>query len=296
MSATVFEEGEGPGATLCAVGVSLIVDDDVVQWLKTPPLGWIGPELARCVVLGVLPLLTGKRLRELNSRGGLNLVVWEGCIRPEFEERGEAHRALITSFIAQHRGFLWKEIIGSQAANGARLEWTIRSGALLWNPTAAQYTDLSGLDPEEIARKPHIIGLTRSIEATRGGSWVGSWIGSLFDYCAPRLGFGGAEQRLLLAALRGESTDEELSDALGVTLATVKKTWLSIYDRTTNGAAPILRCYSGEGPFGARGREKRRRLLAYLREHPQELRPHLPKLLCAASRLGSSALEGSALE
>ncbi len=293
-NATVFEEGETPGATICAVGVSLIVDDDVVRALKTPPLGWIGPELARRMAGGELPVLTGKRLRELNSRGGLNLVVWEGCIRPDFEDRGEAHRTLITAFIEQHRGFLWKEIIGSQAANGARLEWTLRSGALLWDPAAAHYTDVSGLDPEEIARKPHLIGLTRSIESARGGSWIGSWIGSLFDYRAPRLGFGCAEQKLMLAALRGENTDEELSVLLGVAMPTVKKTWLSIYRRAAAGAAPIFPSDGGKASPRARGREKRRRLLAYLREHPEELRPHSPKLLeCGVSQRSARSTTSS---
>ena len=49
-------------------------------------------------------------------------------------------------------------------------------------------------------------------------------IGSLFVYRPPQFGFSRAEQRLLLAALHG-GTDRELSGDLGISLATVKKTW-----------------------------------------------------------------------
>lgn len=103
-------------------------------------------------------------------------------------------------------------------------------------------------------------------------------MGDLFTYRTPRCGFSRSEQQLLLSALNG-ATDEELSIRLGVSVATVKKTWLSIYGRA--GATlpkSIADQYAVESSV-QRGKEKKRRLLAYLRDHPEELRPHLPKLL-----------------
>jgi len=73
-------------------------------------------------------------------------------------------------------------------------------------------------------------------------------------------------QRLLVAALRG-LTDDELSDDLMVSHSAVKNAWRSIY---------------------ARGKQKRQRLLAYLRERPEELRPFARKLIAEHRRVAAS--------
>jgi hypothetical protein len=70
-------------------------------------------------------------------------------------------------------------------------------------------------------------------------------------------------------------TDEELADQLGISLSAVKKAWGSIYHRAAD-CVPELRFNVAEG--GSRGKEKKQRLLAYLREHPEELRPTSRKL------------------
>ena len=70
----VFEEVEQGRARILAAGVSVFVTDDFVRWLKTPPFSWFGPELARRIARGQLPLMSDKELREANSGGGLNLL------------------------------------------------------------------------------------------------------------------------------------------------------------------------------------------------------------------------------
>ncbi|HXX45373.1 MAG TPA: hypothetical protein VEJ38_11635 [Candidatus Acidoferrales bacterium] len=279
-NATVFEKLGVSQGRICAVGVSLIVTDEFVRELKTPPLVWIGPELAVRLTQGRSPALSRKQLQEANSRGGLNLVCWEGCIRPEYETSAEVHRALIKAFIETHRGFLWKEIIASQADSADRIEWTVQTGGLIWDPVKAQYVDLSNLDARKIVHKPHLMGIMREIDARRDKSWAASWIGSLFDYSPPQLGFSYGEQKLLLLALAGEATDQELSTAFGVSLPTIKKMWLSIYGRVADRQPRIIPGGARAGTGASeRGSEKRRHLLAYLREHPEELRPVSQRLL-----------------
>jgi len=111
------------------------------------------------------------------------------------------------------------------------------------------------------------------------GKRTGSWVGGLFLYHRPKFGFNRSEQRLLVSAIAG-GTDEELSDRLGTSLSTIKKTWLSVYSRVTTCFPDLLpdHCPSNEST-AERGKEKRRRLLTYLREHPEELRPVSRKLL-----------------
>jgi hypothetical protein len=122
--ATVFESREGSRSTICFVGVSLIVSDDFVRELKTPPLFWFGPELVKRILRGDSPVLSDKELAEANASGGLNLLVWEGCPRLEFANEPELPRFVIDRFIEDHRGFRWKEVISSQLESAQRLQFT----------------------------------------------------------------------------------------------------------------------------------------------------------------------------
>ena len=103
-------------------------------------------------------------------------------------------------------------------------------------------------------------------------SRLGSWVGVLFLHEAPRFGFRPSEQRLLLTALSG-GTDDELSDELGVSLSAVKKTWLLIYDRVSGHLPGFSSNRDAMEGRAERGSGKKQRLLNYLREHPEELRP-----------------------
>jgi hypothetical protein len=191
----VIEEVEAALPGICFVGVSVFVDDDFILEIKTPPLFWFGPELARRIVRGKSPLLSSKRLREANSRGGLNAVTWEGCIRPGFERHTEVYRNTLNSFIEYHRGYLWKEVIAPQLESAERLRWTIQSGGLLWDPARGCYTEALVKTPRRIIRAPHIVGITREIEKRRPGTWAGA----LFDYHPPQIGFSRGEQRTAAA-------------------------------------------------------------------------------------------------
>ncbi len=274
MRASVIEEIEGDRRTICFVGVSLFVKDDFLRELKTPPLVWIGPELVKRAGRGSFPVLSDEELRAANSRGGLNLLTWEGCVAAEFEKRTEIYPIIMRAFIEEHRGYLWKELVAAQIESAGRLQWQIQAGGLLWDAAKAAYVNCLPGNPEQIVAEPHILGVTREMELQRPGSWAGT----LFNHQPARCGFSGQEQKLLRATLEG-ATDEELSDALGLSLPTVKKMWASVYRRA--GCIPALA--PDDSPAGlcppVRGKEKRRRLLAYLREHPEELRPVSRRLL-----------------
>jgi hypothetical protein len=62
---------------------------------------------------------------------------------------------------------------------------------------------------------------------------------------------------------------------MGASLSTIKKRFRGIYEKVQDkigdvrSVVPFVRCNEG-----ARGLETRRRLLKYLREHPEELRPY----------------------
>ena len=59
--------------------------------------------------------------------------------------------------------------------------------------------------PSEIVSKPHVVGITRDLELKRPGNWAGSWVGALFDYHPPMLGF--ESERTAFALLRASGRD-----------------------------------------------------------------------------------------
>ncbi|HVB54959.1 MAG TPA: hypothetical protein VNE63_00810 [Candidatus Acidoferrales bacterium] len=267
LCAIVLEEVEGGRITICGFGVSVVVDDAFLHELKASPF-WFGPELAKRVMQGRSPVLSDRKLREANSKEGLNLLVWEGAPLPGFDQRNDVFQKLVNTFIELHRGLFWKEAITAQYDTVPGLQWAVAAGGLFWDPAQGRYWE-SAFEPlEEIVRKPHVVGLTRETELSRTGSWVGA----LFNYQPPRVGFSSGEQMLLLAALGG-LTDQELAAALGISLPAVKKTWLSAYRRTSQCLPDLIPNHLPQEEWMVRrGKEKRRRLLSYLREHPEELR------------------------
>jgi hypothetical protein len=264
--AIVFEEMQNE-SRLRSVGVavSVFISDDFLNCIKTPPYFWVYPELMKWEANGKSPILSDKQTRECNAKGGLNLLVLEGTFRGDHESRLETQTAVYMAFIEQHRGFLLKELI-SHSMSEERLLEMLRSGGQLLDPQGEYVDDLQE-PPRAIFEKPHYAGLTREVALSR----VGYLVGFLFVHATPKFALRPSEQRLLLAALRG-GTDEELAAELGVSLSAVKKASALIYERAS---AYLPYCSSDPEPNGAteRGKEKKQRLLSYLREHPEELRP-----------------------
>ena len=270
----IEEEVERGRSRKLGVGVSVVVSDDFLRELKKPPFFWIGPELAKRVSRGdESALLSRKQMREANSCDGLNLFIWQGFVRAEDAQRAEIWSELMAVFLDDHRGFLVKEIV-VQGESPEHLEGLRHTGGFLAGPDGS-YGNFQGIDFQQLARVPHVVGITREMALRQ----FGSWISALFHYEAPRFGFSAGEQRLLLSALAG-GTDQELSEELGVSLSTVKKTWRSVYERV---AARLPKLIPGnsqpDGEASRRGRDKKQHLIAYLREHLEELRPASRRLL-----------------
>jgi DNA-binding CsgD family transcriptional regulator len=263
----VFEDAKDSQVRTVGVGVSVFVSDDFLRDLKTPPFIWIGPELIKRIIRGISPLLSDKQMRQANANGGLNLVTWVGAFNADHLQSAEGLAAMIPAFVDAHRGFLLKEIT-AHAMTLENLGGAIRSGGLFFNPADGRYVESLDRPLHEVFAAPHVIGLTRELAMAR----VGTWVGSLFVYQPPRFGFRPSEQRLLLAALEG-GTDEELADKLDISLSAVKKTWRSIYERVTAGNSELIADQLPAESTSERGKEKKQRLLAYLREHPEEVRP-----------------------
>lgn len=162
--AIVVQAEEGLRAPICFSGIAVMVRDDFLLDMKKPPHFWVGPELTRRIMSGESPLLTGKELREGNSRGGLNLVCWESCVRSEYEANGDVQRYMVSGFIETTRGYLWKEAIALQSWSSEHLDFILKTGGYLWDADAGGYTSQLSKTLGEIVVEPHVLGITRELE------------------------------------------------------------------------------------------------------------------------------------
>jgi DNA-binding CsgD family transcriptional regulator len=278
-AAGIVEETNGAAANMLAVAITVFVDDAFLQEAKAPPQFWVGPELARRIMRGISPVLSPRQVREANARGGLNLMYWQVTGRADGLSRADVRGALMAAFLDRHRGYQLKEVV-VQAESTEHLLRRRNAGGLLWNSCEGGYTEQWPDNLDAVVAKPHLIGMTRQLALARAGSWFGSLF---LLYQPPRFGFSRSEQRLLITAMQG-STDQELSDELVISLDTVKKTWRSIYERV---AACLPELIPGDiaadDGTNTRGKQKKQRLIAYLHDHPEELRPVSRKLLQAGA-------------
>jgi hypothetical protein len=262
----ILEDTESGKPSLQGFGVSAFVTDEFVHYCKMPAMRWIGPELVRCLVRGESPVLGSKEIRDANSSDGLNLASWAAILCPQNEsDRTQVQFELMTAFMQEHSGFRLKEII-SQQNERIMMEVVSNSGGLFWNCAQQRYVEAHNFDVEKVLQHPFILGATPKTAREHL-----SWTTTLFQYSSPRMYPRPTEQKLLRAAMKG-SKDAELSRELGVSLSFVKKTWCSIYKRAFE-KLPELNLDIATDSIAQRGREKKQRVLSYLREHPEELRP-----------------------
>jgi hypothetical protein len=262
----ILEDTELGEPSLQGFGASAFVTDEFTYSCKMPSMRWIGPELVRRLIRNDSPVLDLQEIRDANSNGGLNLASWAAILCPQTEsDRTQVQVELMTAFMQEHSGFKLKEII-SQQNERIMMEVVSNSGGLFWNCAQQRYVEAHNFDVEEVLQHPFILGATPETALQHL-----SWTTTLFQYSQPRLYPKPAEQKLLSAAIRGLK-DEELSCELGVSLSFIKKTWSSIYNRAAE-KLPELNLEIAAGSISQRGKEKKQRVLSYLREHPEELRP-----------------------
>lgn len=125
----------------------------------------------------------------------------------------------------------------------------------------------AGLPP--LARARSLVGLTATEAASQQPGTVGAL---MFEFRVPLLQLSTAERRLLVHAVSG-LTDEEIARVLDLSPNTLKATWRRIYTSFDGGAPFALRRQDETSRVPRRGREKRRQVITYVREHPEELRP-----------------------
>jgi hypothetical protein len=170
-------------------------------------------------------------------------------------------RAMVCNAFAERHGGNRHRFIFGEARGEPFVELAFRSGFRVLN----DYSQWAERHPS-LPIRPYVVGVSRQEALTKENQWLLR----LFTYYPPRFHFTSYQRQILLLAREGY-TDNEIAALVGARPEAIKKRWSGIYDRVHEIFPNLL---PSNGP-SKRGQEKRRALLAHLRDRPEELRPYV---------------------
>lgn len=208
---------------------------------------------------GIGPFPMDEELGRLNRESRLNVVVmtYEYDATNTDLDPVYLQSQLLNRFADRFAGYRIRRLI-HELRSAELLESSVRAGMRPVN----SYESYNAALPND--QKVYLTELDKQLAYTSGNFYVIR----LFCSPIPILGFNDAQVAILREAVFG-LTDLEIADRLGISHEAVKKRWQSVYERVQRNLPGLL----PPPKPGARGTEKRRVLLTYLGEHPEELLP-----------------------
>lgn len=258
-NADVIEDlGRPPGERIVGLGVAIALDERWSRWLRDDPPPFAAALLYAELLDGRFQPPADKELARLNGRGEVSFLVlhYEQALQDLANpDTLEMLGVAMSLFRYAHAGYrlasLYQEAIGEQGAYMLSMGFRARTAR-----AAAGLPELYGLHRDEAARL-----------------LPGSPVRDAFQFTPPRFGFAASERRMLRLAVT-QLTDEEIGAELGISGHGVKKLWRQVHQRAQEAMPLLFEDPPAAEAGGGRGPEKRRALLQYLRQHPEELRPY----------------------
>ncbi len=250
---------EGPQAEL-GLMLGVFIEDEVFDDLVDSPTPDVLRHLLRISHQGRKPFVLPEEIGERNAGTGLNMLIcyvgWD-C-DPQSGHPDLALRSFVCNSFADREGGHKLQWIAGEIEGAELQELAKKSGCRVLNG----YEAWNGERPSKYP--PALLGLERKAALETENYWLGR----LFSYFPPRFFFTEPQRQILLLAREGY-TDAEIATMVGAKSDAVKKRWVSIYQRVSEVFPQILPNHGATG----RGAEKRRALIAHLRDRPEELRP-----------------------
>jgi len=260
------------GHRIVGFGAAAFVSRAFADRELSNPRPGLNARVIASVASGESVVLDETQLRQANTQGDLDLVVLYGQWRNDVlnaEQVLEAQTVLIAAFLEKHRGFRLHRIL-MEVVSEAEKSFYLDPGGIF--RMVSEFPEFYAQHPSTEWNRDRCLAVVTRQEAFQV---TGHITGMLFQHREPALGLSDADRRLLEAALSG-LTDEELAGRLQIRLPSVKKRWRSIIERVSARADLFPGIWNGVDE-GSRGRQKRHYVLAYVREHPEELRPFVTK-------------------
>jgi DNA-binding CsgD family transcriptional regulator len=266
------QQFESPSWRLSAFGISAFLTDRCVEAQIADPVPYFGFDLLEGVRrnMATSGLLSSHDIARANAGEGCNLFPFVWLQRPN-DFSTPAGAQLIARgmhlLLDDHKGYNLKRMIkeGSREQEQAFLKGGMKRLKSCWVEKGAE-------------REERILfGLTRD-EARQDA--FGTGISLLFSHTRPRCGFTRKDQQVLQCAI-DDLADDEIAGQLNITAHGVNMRWRAIYARVQqdsdiaalvfgNGWNPAEENSCADAP----STPKRRRVVAYVRSHPEELRPY----------------------
>ncbi|MGI8990599.1 MAG: hypothetical protein ACR2I2_13600 [Bryobacteraceae bacterium] len=243
------------GHGLIGFGASVFISSAFANAEVANPRPDINTRIITGIHLGQSVLATRNEVARANAGVGVDVMILCGIWRDEIvnsEERYAVQSLLVSSFAEWHRGYRIRRIIHETADEAGR---AFLRRSVEYKPIVA-FAD--------IGRVIHMMTL-ESVKA-----YPGSLGNIIFNHNEPVLRLRHSDQQLLLAAIGG-ATDPELAIELGISASAVKARWRSTFARIAEAMPKLV---AGACDKQGRGTQKRHRVLAYTRGHPEELRPY----------------------
>ena len=250
-------ESERPlaGHRIVACGMGVFVTKAFADQEINSPRAGLNSRIIAGIASGESVVLNRAQIASGNATEGIDFVNMYGAWRERImnsEQLAEVQALLGTSFVEHFTGYRFNRVLK---------EATGKSGIALARATGT-YRLIAEFKESESA----LVVATRESVVTAPYSVAAK----MYRYKPPVLRLRPAEQKLLAAALSGK-TDAELSMDLGLSIEAIKKRWMSIFARVDEFKPEILSSVGAESE--GRGPQKRHRVVAYVRNHPEELRP-----------------------
>lgn len=247
----------------CGIVVTTVVSDEFVTHAKTSS----SPYVLKRIVDRPEALVSPSEIPQLNGGNGINLLLaylgWEGDDY-RVEPAPSLRAILLNAYHDRHGGNRLQWLIG-EFGGSALLELVLSSGGVVLNDYA-EWVTAHGM--EDAPKRPYLAGFSHEIAMQNENQWIIR----MFTYFPPVFQFTDHQRQILILAREGY-TDGEIGEVIGVSGDAVKKRWSGIYERVQTAVPGLL----PQSPTGGRGAEKRRALLAHLRERPEELRGYEPR-------------------
>lgn len=259
------------GHPILGFGASVFVKPEFAGCVLSHPTPGLNERVIASIDRGQSVLLSEAELRRYNTDGGLNMVIlfshWPKDVGLSAKQIDEVKLQLATIGVERFSGYRLERLI-MEAFDEVDIEYFESTGVWRFVSNFEEYYEANPDPPWKKGRRLAVIDKVSAF------SIVGSAAGMVFQYSPPVLRFCNGDQELLIAAIGG-MTDQELAHELGLKLNTVKKRWASIFARVEDVMPSLLPSAADGADRLTRGPQKRHHLLAYLRQHPEELRPFL---------------------
>ncbi len=269
----VWEDRDRPkGRRQIAIGESFFAADWLLNEIKTTLPPFLPLRLLEKWRDGKRLYLNKDKVLKANSGEGLSIVALHWGIDAAY--RGEDYLKIMEVMSQSYQKILCEyrlkehleEVYGEYERDrflsfGAKVQRDYR-----------EFTDTKFLSKPIGKGHPYLMGAFFP-QVKEEGKNLETVVGRLALLGPPRFHFRLKEQEILKLALKGQ-TDEEMAKALNLSVVTVKKRWLLIYDKVISKDPELFTEYAGTDSEPDKVKQKRRILVKLLQEHPEELWPN----------------------